>query len=85
MMTSRFRDLAFATIIAGICVFAASAAEAYIGPGAGIAFVGSFLTVILVTILSFLALLILPFRIAFRRFASARKQRADEETRCKNS
>ncbi|CAN7512294.1 hypothetical protein [Mesorhizobium caraganae] len=66
-------------IAATITLFTASAAQAYIGPGAGIAFVGSLLTVILVTILSLFALLILPFRILFRRFAAARKKRADKK------
>jgi hypothetical protein len=84
-MTRPFQKLAFAMVAATITLFTASAAEAYIGPGAGIAFVGSFLTLSLVTILSLFALLILPFRILFRRFAAARKQRADKAMQCKNS
>jgi uncharacterized membrane protein len=79
------RRLALATVVAVIGLFAASAAQAYIGPGAGIAFVGSLLTVILVTVLSLCALLILPFRIVFRRLKALRKQHEEKETQCKNS
>ena len=43
-----------------------SAAHAYVGPGAGIAFVGSFLVIFTTILLSFLSLLLWPFRMAIR-------------------
>lgn len=50
-----------------LLVFAVpSSAEAYVGPGAGIAFVGSFLVILTTTFLSFLAMLAWPFRMLVR-------------------
>ena len=43
-----------------------STAEAYVGPGAGIAFVGSFLVILTTIFLSFLSMLLWPFRMLFR-------------------
>ena len=45
-----------------------SPAHAYVGPGAGIAFVGSFLVIFTTILLSFLSLLLWPFRMAIRAF-----------------
>jgi predicted AlkP superfamily phosphohydrolase/phosphomutase len=45
---------------------APATAEAYVGPGAGIAFVGSFLVILTTIFLSFLSLLAWPFRMVFR-------------------
>ena len=43
-----------------------SVAEAYVGPGAGIAFVGSFLVILTTIFLSFLSMLAWPFRMLIR-------------------
>ena len=43
-------------------------AQAYVGPGAGIAFVGSFLVIFTTIVLSFLSMLAWPFRMAVRAF-----------------
>ncbi len=43
-------------------------AQAYVGPGAGIAFVGSFLVIFTTVVLSFLSMLAWPFRMAVRAF-----------------
>ena len=43
-------------------------AHAYVGPGAGIAFVGSFLVIFTTIVLSFLSLLLWPFRMAIRAY-----------------
>ena len=43
-----------------------SVAEAYVGPGAGIAFVGSFLVILTTIVLSFLSMLAWPFRMLIR-------------------
>jgi hypothetical protein len=45
---------------------APATAEAYVGPGAGIAFVGSFLVILTTIFLSFLSLLAWPFRMVYR-------------------
>ncbi len=52
---------------ATLLVFAVpSTAEAYVGPGAGIAFVGSFLVILTTIFLSFLSMLLWPFRMLIR-------------------
>jgi len=43
-------------------------AHAYVGPGAGIAFVGSFLIIFTTIVASFLSMLVWPFRMAVRAF-----------------
>jgi len=43
-------------------------AHAYVGPGAGIAFVGSFLVILTTIVVSFLSMLAWPFRMAYRWF-----------------
>jgi len=46
---------------------------AYIGPGAGFAFLGSFLTLLLAILAGFASLLIWPFRMIFRKKGSTNK------------
>jgi predicted AlkP superfamily phosphohydrolase/phosphomutase len=55
--------------------FGPSQAEAYIGPGAGFAFVGSFMVLLGAFFAVFAALLVMPVRMLIRRMAT-RKQRA---------
>ncbi|MEC8943535.1 MAG: alkaline phosphatase family protein, partial [Acidobacteriota bacterium] len=53
--------------VLALLVFGApSVAEAYVGPGAGIAFVGSFLVILTTIVLSFLSMLAWPFRMLIR-------------------
>ncbi len=54
--------------VALLAVVVPDVAHAYVGPGAGIAFVGSFLVIFTTIILSFLSLLLWPFRMAIRAF-----------------
>jgi hypothetical protein len=61
-----------------------SGAQAYIGPGPGIALLGPVFTAVLVTLVSAFALLIFPFRRAYQWW-KARRQRARENPRCENS
>ena len=61
-------------VIVGVCALLLLSAAlplpayAYVGPGAGIAFVGSFLVILTTIVLSFLSLLAWPFRMAIRAF-----------------
>lgn len=48
---------------------------AYVGPGAGFAFLGSFLTIVIAVLLSGISLLIWPFRVMWRLVAGMRSQR----------
>ena len=48
---------------------------AYVGPGAGFAFLGSFLTIVIAVLLSGISLLIWPFRVIWRQVAGIRSQR----------
>jgi len=50
-------------------------AEAYIGPGAGVALVGSFAVIVFTLFLSFLVILALPFRILWRAIRYRRKEK----------
>ncbi len=68
------RHLGF--LFAAICAVAlALPAEAYIGPGAGVALVGSFMVILGTLVLSFLVILALPFRILWRRLRYRRKEK----------
>ena len=51
-------------------------AAAYIGPGAGIAFLSSFLVMLTTGVLAFFSLLLWPFRVAWRAIRHARKPKA---------
>ncbi len=55
-------------VLALLVIAVPSTAHAYVGPGAGIAFVGSFLVIFTTIVLSFLSLLLWPFRMAIRAF-----------------
>jgi predicted AlkP superfamily phosphohydrolase/phosphomutase len=57
-----------ATVVAAtaLCVLSPRAAEAYVGPGAGFAFVGSFFVLLWAFVLAFFTLLTYPFRLAAR-------------------
>src|ERR1700689_20127 len=64
------RDLLLSLCAAALMIYAASHTRgdlqlAYIGPGAGFAFLGSFLTLITSLVLSVLSLLVWPFRMAW--------------------
>ena len=64
-----FRRLIALGVPLGLFILAApSTAEAYVGPGAGIAFASSLFVVATTILMSFLSLLIWPFRMAFRAF-----------------
>ncbi|MEW5806089.1 MAG: alkaline phosphatase family protein [Acidobacteriota bacterium] len=54
------------TLIAGLFLFISLPAQAYIGPGAGFAFLTSFFIIFLVFLLAILSLLAWPFRFIFR-------------------
>ena len=60
-------------LVAGL-LLSASAAEAYVGPGAGFALVGGFLVIFTTLVVAGLSLLIWPFRMLFR-FLRNRKKR----------
>ena len=64
-----FRRLIALGVSLGLFILAApSTAEAYVGPGAGIAFASSLFVVATTILMSFVSLLIWPFRMAFRAF-----------------
>lgn len=71
-------------LVALIFCLAGSGAQAYIGPGPGIALLGPVFTAVLVTLVSAFALLVFPFRRAYQWW-KARRQRARENPRCENS
>jgi predicted AlkP superfamily phosphohydrolase/phosphomutase len=56
----------FQIIVALLACAVAPAAHAYVGPGAGIALVGSFAVLLITIVMAFVALLILPFRFLWR-------------------
>ncbi len=70
---NRMRALPTALVLLGL--LAAAPLEAYVGPGAGIAFVGSLFSLIAALISGALAFLILPFRIAWRALRGAQGYR----------
>lgn len=49
--------------------------QAYVGPGAGFAFLGSFLSILVALLVSFLSLLAWPFRLAWRTLRRHRSER----------
>ncbi len=59
------------TLLIFLLAVAVAPAEAYIGPGAGFAFVGSFFSLAVAFIVGFASLLIWPFRIAWRALRGA--------------
>ncbi|MDX1643765.1 MAG: alkaline phosphatase family protein [Thermoanaerobaculia bacterium] len=62
------RRFALAPVVAGLLALAAATpAEAYIGPGAGFAIASSFLVIFVTVLLALVSLLILPFRIVWRK------------------
>lgn len=73
-----FRKLAFLLALAG----AAAPAAAYIGPGAGISFVGSLFTWIIGILIALFAILFWPIRALIRRARGGKGQpdSGDEET-----
>jgi predicted AlkP superfamily phosphohydrolase/phosphomutase len=58
--------LAAAGMLALLVIAVPLPAHAYVGPGAGIAFVGSFLVILTTILVSFLSLLAWPFRMLYR-------------------
>lgn len=73
-----FRKLAFLLALAG----AAAPAAAYIGPGAGISFVGSLFTWLIGILIALFAILFWPIRALVRRARGGRGEPAggDEES-----
>jgi predicted AlkP superfamily phosphohydrolase/phosphomutase len=65
----------FRFLLAALCVALALPAEAYIGPGAGVALVGSFMVILGTLVLAFLVILALPFRILWRAIRYRRKEK----------
>ena len=65
----RFRGMAAA--IAALVLFGPAQAHGYIGPGAGVAFVGSFLVLIGAFLAVFAALAVMPVRLTWKYFATA--------------
>ncbi|MGD8329735.1 MAG: alkaline phosphatase family protein [Acidobacteriota bacterium] len=55
-------------VVALLVIVVPLPAYAYVGPGAGIAFVGSFLVILTTIVVSFLSMLAWPFRMAYRWF-----------------
>ena len=54
-------------LIVGLLLFASGTADAYVGPGAGFAFVSSFFILIFTMFLAFLTMLTWPFRLVMQR------------------
>lgn len=73
-MISRHR---MAWILSLMLLLAAGTAHAYIGPGAGISFLGSFFAAIVAVFAAIFAILLWPIRYMIRRF---RRLRAGKET-----
>jgi hypothetical protein len=73
------RNWALALIVGVVLVCADLPAQAYIGPGAGIAFVGSLLTGLLVLLLSLCAILVWPVRALLRWLKSRRNGAAERK------
>lgn len=55
-----------AAALAVLAILAALPAQAYVGPGAGFALIGSFAVMLITIVAAFLALLVLPFRFLWR-------------------
>jgi predicted AlkP superfamily phosphohydrolase/phosphomutase len=73
---TRFRP-ALALVFLGLLFLAGTEpAHAYIGPGAGFAFLGSFLALLATILLAFLQFLIWPFVYVYRRIRIARKRKS---------
>jgi predicted AlkP superfamily phosphohydrolase/phosphomutase len=70
------RILCIATLVVLLLLGTPSPAAAYIGPGAGIAFLSSFLVMFTTVVLAFFSLLMWPFRVAWRFIRHARKPKA---------
>ena len=70
------RALFLAALVVLLLLVAPSPAAAYIGPGAGIAFLSSFLVMFTTVVLAFFSLLMYPFRIAWRFIRHRRKPKA---------
>ncbi|MCH7473830.1 MAG: alkaline phosphatase family protein [Gemmatimonadetes bacterium] len=70
------RILCIAALVVVLLLGTPSPAAAYIGPGAGIAFLSSFLVMFTTAVLAFFSLLMWPFRIAWRFIRHRRKPKA---------
>lgn len=60
--------------LAALLAFAAAPAVAYIGPGAGLSFLGSLLTWVVGILIALGAILFYPIRILIRRFRGKRPE-----------
>ncbi len=74
-MRDRYRIRTIQAGVIALVLFGSTEASAYIGPGAGMAFVGSFMVLLGAFVAVFAALAIMPIRVAWRSFAT-RKTRA---------
>ncbi len=70
------RILCIGALVVLLLLGTPSPAAAYIGPGAGIAFLSSFLVMFTTVVLAFFSLLMWPFRIAWRLIRHARRPKA---------
>src|SRR5207245_5614961 len=66
-------------VTAGIFLTLPSAAQAYIGPGAGFALLNSFFVLFATILMAALSLVLWPFRLAFRTFRRRNRPRALEQ------
>ena len=78
------RQYLLAVVLGSACCIHSIDAHAYIGPGTGIAFAGPILMTVAVTVLSLCALLLLPFRMLYRRL-KRRRDDVPENPECKKS
>ena len=70
------RSIVVATVALLFLVGTPAPAAAYVGPGAGIAFVSSFLVLFTTGVLAFFSILLWPFRTAWRFIRRARRPKA---------
>ena len=70
------RILCIAALAVLLLLGTPSPAAAYVGPGAGIAFLSSFLVMLTTGVLAFFSLLVWPFRMAWRFIRHARRPKA---------
>ena len=70
------RILCIAVLAVVLLLLTPSPAAAYVGPGAGIAFLSSFLVMLTTGVLAFFSLLLWPFRMAWRFIRHARRPKA---------
>ena len=70
------RILCIAALVVVLLLGTPSPAAAYVGPGAGIAFLSSFLVMLTTGVLAFFSLLLWPFRMAWRFIRHARRPKA---------